>query len=161
MASSVLNPSSSPVPFSAVLSLDAPFWKSSTSLSCFGNTIITSDTRQEVIQNYLLSKRSNEELKLLRQDVNCTLEYYNRKRKLLSESINELQCSTTVSMSSAYHSGCLCLLKQQMTQVECLASKATETLCVLKEQTTAMITEQYDSDSDFDDSLTSDSDNEI
>ena len=118
MASSVLNPSSSPVPFSAVLSLDAPFWKSSTSLSCFGNTIISSDTRQEVIQNYLLSKRSNEELKLLRQDVNYTLEYYNRKRKLLSESINELQCSTTVSMSSAYHSGCLCLLKQQMTQVE-------------------------------------------
>ena len=89
------------------------------------------------------------------------MQYYNRKRKLLSESINELQCSTTVSMSSAYHNGCLCLLKQQMTQVECLASKATETLCVLKEQTTAMITEQYDSDSDFDDSLTSDSDNEI
>ena len=61
MASTVLNPSSSPVPFS-VVSLDASFWKSSTSLPCFGNTVISSDTRQKVIQNYLLSKRSNEEL---------------------------------------------------------------------------------------------------
>ena len=61
MASKILNPSSSPVPFS-VVSLDASFWKSFTSLSCFGNTVISSDTRQKVIQNYLLSKRSNEEL---------------------------------------------------------------------------------------------------
>ena len=113
-----------------------------------------------MIHNYLLAKRSSEELELLRQDLNNTLEYYNSKCKVLSETINKLEYSPVVPSSFTYHSGCLCLLKQLLTQVKWSASKATEVLSVLKEQTRTIQEQDDESDSDLDDFLICDSDDE-
>ena len=147
----------SPISFSTVTSPDASFWKSS-----FGDCSkagISSDVQNDLIHNYLLFERSSEELGLLKQDIDNTLKYYNFERKILLESLQQLECQ----LSSAYLNGCAALLKQRLLQVNNLIDKATDTIsmmngpaiCTYDNRSRA---EAYDSDSD--DSLFSDDDDD-
>ena len=150
-ASVVLDPSCSPVSFSAITSTDSSFWRTSFS-DC---RKAPSDVQHDLIHNYLLLKRSGEELELLKQDVDNTLRYYSFESKVLLELLQQLECQS----SSAYLNGCAAMLKQRLMQVHQLIGKATDTISVMNDPVICTSDNRsradgYDSDSD--DSLYSD-----
>lgn len=110
----------SPVLLSEVLSLNSEFWVKQAS-SRVGSEQIPWKVKQEVVQAYLMMKRSGEEMQLLKADMTSTLQYWLLRRLIITSKLNELDSV----QEDLYLRGVKCLLEQLRWEAELHHHRAT------------------------------------
>ena len=118
VAQSTINSTNELWDLSDVLLPSNSFWESSR--MPLGDGTVPFNVKSEAIQSYLLLKRSEEEIKLLRQDLSNAIDYYERKQQLLSERVKQLLHKESLSI---YHKGTICLLTLHSWKIELAISK--------------------------------------
>ena len=119
-----------------LLQTDSTFWKS----VCNSEDEVPWDTKQSIIQAYLLMKRSKEELKLLRGDMQNIIAYWSNRIVSISVTIEQLH-----KLSDKFSIGAISSLKQLLWEATLQHSRAADTFGYMKEGTSSF---DYDSDSD-------------
>ena len=113
---SIVSPSTGSInTLEEVLSPDSGFWNNqqSPAISSVLDTL-SWDGKKDIIQAYLLVKRSEEELSLLAEEKCNTLAYWGQQRDLINKHIT----STTEDSSTQYSAGSIALLKKLLREVE-------------------------------------------
>lgn len=138
-----------PTVISDVLQTDSNFWQSVSNSEDNLTKDIPWDTQRDIIQAFLLMKRSEEELKLLTDDMQNVLTYWSNRIVSLTATVEELNNHT-----DQFSIGAKSSLKQLLWEATLQHSRASDIFeHMVKEETSS-----YD-DSDLD-SETSDSDSE-
>lgn len=107
-----------PVVLSDVLSLTSKFWNQPSSRISAHK--VPWKAKEEVIQAFLLFKRSGEELGLLKEDMMCTLRYWCQRLNIITEKLTELDCME----EDLYLRGAKCMLEQLRWEAEFSHGKA-------------------------------------
>ena len=113
-----LTGSSTKVTLAEVLSLDADFWKNP-QLSTGVSSDISWSTKKDIIQAYLLVKRSEEELLLLSEEKENVLSYWSDQKKAI-----EQQLATTTESFTQYTLGSRALLQKRLSEIDLMYSTA-------------------------------------
>lgn len=101
-----------------MLSPDADFWQSP-HLSTGDSSDISWSTKKDIIQAYLLMKRSEEELLLLSEEKENILSYWSDQKKAI-----EQQLATTTESFTQYTLGSRALLQKRLSEVDLMYSTA-------------------------------------
>lgn len=107
-----------PVPVSEVLSLSSKFWYDEGMQK--GCEKVPLSIQKEIIDAYLRTKRTNEEIKLVEQEMRNVIEYLHRKREIITNQINTYQkCDEDM-----FNKGAISLLHKLLWKVELSEAKA-------------------------------------
>ena len=91
---------------SDVLSLTSKFWNKPSSR--IGSQQVPWKAKEEVIQAFLMCRRSGEELGLLKEDMMCTLSYWYQRLNWITDELGELHSME----EDLYLRGVKCMLEQ-------------------------------------------------
>lgn len=147
--SSIVSSSFTPVTLGDILSPDSAFWQSSTALSHRSN--VPWSVQKDIMNAYLLSKRTDEKLRLLSDEMNNVLLYYMHRKTCIIHCLAGLQSEDT-----PYSRGAVLLLQRLLWETELHHSKAVSTFSVCDASTSDAVLSDSESDSDSD--LDTDSD---
>lgn len=146
-----------PTPVNDVLSPASTFWENSIPTK-MGSLNIPYKVKKEIIQSFLLTRRSAEELELLKADMHAILTYWLKQISCISTAVAELV------HDDQYSRGAICLLLKLKEESNFMLSKAVEHFKDLIEIPTSVMMNVTETDksiyesSDSDVSYDSDSD---
>ena len=138
-----------------VLSPTCSIWQN---LSYDNSSQIPFSIKQDIIEAYLLNKRSDEELLLLRTEMCNVIEFWQQRE----ECIKNLLLQFSESASTQFNRGCVCLLKRLQWETELYHSQATTHFSSVSENCTVECYEAASDSSEYEsDSFNEDSDSDI
>ena len=111
------------VSFADILAVDSSFWQSplEEGKSSYG---IPFSLKRDIVQSYLLSKRSTEELALLKSSLKNMLKYLELKIHRIEMYVKKLDNALATSDYTQYEMGAKCSLKQYLSSLEDQQAKA-------------------------------------
>ena len=92
---------------------------------------VSFNAKRDIIEAYLLNKRSDEELLLLRAEMYNVVDYWNRRE----EHIKSLILQLSEYASNRFNRGCVCLLKRLLWETELYRSQANIAFSTVSENT--------------------------
>ena len=119
--SSQLNVACVATPLQEVLLPDSTFWTAATSSVSSNICGVSCSVKKDIIQAFLYSERSREEMEMLKNDMLSLITYWKERIQILS------QTTTRTPSSDMFSRGVDCLLKKSKLQAEMILSKATHT----------------------------------
>lgn len=106
-----------PLSLEDVLSPESSIWLSP---SNHRTREIPSNIQRDIIEAYLIKKRSNEELVLLKTEMSNVITYWNQRRGCIDSTLQQL----LLSPANQFNRGCVSLLKQLLWEAELHHSQA-------------------------------------
>ena len=133
-----------------VLSSHAKFWADK-SLNAEDDLALSN--RHELIRNFLLVKRAEEEVVLLSSDMENTITYFKEQQRVIEEEIGNLEKSLVevADDEKLYVCGCICVLKKFSWSVSISLNKATAAAASLSASCYDQMPDESDVDEDEDD----------
>ncbi len=133
-----------------VLSPDSEFWSSQTLLlpvseSMSSHSSISWEKKKEMTQAYLLIKRSNEELCLLSEEKQNTIDYWTE----MKDSIEHCLVACAKQPQTLYSEGSIALLKKLLFEVEYSRSNALSLISTFQTANDSSDDSEIDDDSDL------------
>ncbi len=146
-----------------ILSSSCTFWMPTTYASVHVSTSISTTTKRDIIEAFLLLKRCKKELTLLKTDMSNVISYWELRANTAKVSLKTL--SDEAGQDVLYNRGCVCILKKKLLEIETILTQ-----CVSSFSGTGIISSDrpdldlpvaFDTESDSDSSDSSDfSDND-
>lgn len=148
----------SPLQLQEILPINSEFWRTSSLPECKTSKGVPWHTKRDVIQAFLLKKRCEEELQLLKDAMQNVLEYWSNRIAAITGEIEQLQEND----GSQFNIGAINSLKHLLWKSELQLSKAIALFRNIVDDLVSMDTADAcdQSDSDSDSSTSSESEDE-
>lgn len=108
----------SPVALSEVISISSDFWGPS---SCLSDSTVPWKLKKDIIQAYLVMQRSEEEMDLLKLDMQATIYYWYNRFQCISRKIKEID---SLDAENSFLRGAKCCLLRLQWKAHLYHSKA-------------------------------------
>ena len=109
-----------PVSLSEVFSTTSDFWQS-LAPNAHRSSSVPWNTQRDIVQASLIIRRSNEELKLLEQEMGNVISYWKRQRECIT---TQLQHMENADADVQFNKGARCLLTKQLLKAELFYKRA-------------------------------------
>ena len=108
---------------SDILDVESEVWSHQSNQDTPGMVWISTSTKHDIIQSYMLIKRCEDEIAMVTDEMDCLKEYYRTQISVVSSTITDLESKP----STAFTQGAISLLVKLKWSLELLLHKATTT----------------------------------
>ena len=108
---------------SDILSPTCNFWMPTSHTDSSISTRVSTTTRRDIIEAFLLLKRCKKELILLKSDMSNVISYWELRERNIKASLELFR--DEAGLDVLYHRGCVCMLKKQLLDIQLTLAQCT------------------------------------